>query len=171
MTVWKANADEKRAIRAAAAMGEGMKPGAIHIEVGERVSLDGDFRTGFNILALGTGENPNDPFDGTDLHQPLPWSYLDDGIELTADGKALVDFYVYEKLVGDHGDLLTNVQAHVVTVDNKPRLRKITGTGIPPISGEALWAFMHQPKHRAFGTRAYNLIEDWSKARAAMWSR
>lgn len=162
MPIWKANADEKRAIRAVAAAGENRSPQSILIEVGERVALNVPDGTDWkdmistNLLTFG----PDDGLDRSNLHQPIGWSELDRGIELV-DGKALVDFYVYEKLVGDQGDLLTNVQAHVETIEGKPRLKMVTGTGILPVSGETLWAFMHPPKRRQFGTRAFNLVQDW----------
>lgn len=157
MSRWFANADEKRAIRAVAAMGEGRKPGAIIIEVGERVALDGSGVISTNLLTFGPDE---DGIDRSDLHQPVEWAELDRGVELV-DGKAIVDFYVYEKMIGDLGELLTNVQAHVVTIEGKPRLEKITGTGIKPVSGETLWAFMRQPKQRLFGTRAAQFVAAW----------
>lgn len=156
MSIWKPNAEEKRAIRAVAAAGENVKPGAITIEVGERIALDGSGTTSTNLLTFG----PDDGLDRSDLSQPLPWTELDRGIELV-DGKAIVDFYVYEKRIGDVGDLMTNVQAHVETIEGEPRLKVVTGTGILPVSGETLWAFMHTPKRRAFGTRAFNLVQDW----------
>ena len=158
MTIWKANADEKRAIRAVAAMSVGKNPGAIVIEIGERCVLDGSGTTSTNLLAFG---DYTDALDRSDLHQPLPWTELDSGIELV-DGKAIVDFNVREKIViGDCGEHLTNVQAHVEISGVKPRLMKITGTGITPITGEALWACMVRPRHRAVGSRRYNLVNDW----------
>lgn len=163
MPDWKANADEKRAIRAVAAMGEGKKPGAISIEIGERIALDGSGLISCNLLTFGDADTA---LDKSDLHSPSPWSDLDYGVELI-DGKAIVDFYVYEKRVGDLGELLSNVQAHVETIQGKPRLKKITGTGIKTVSGETLWAFMHPPVRRQFGTRANLLVGDWCKANSA----
>jgi hypothetical protein len=163
MYPWKANAEERRAIRAVAATGEKRKPGSITIEIGLRYPLTGDGTVSENILLV----DPTGDIDNTDLHDTRPFSDLDGGVPLSSDGKAIVDFYVYEKAFNDHGYLLTNVQAYVEMIEGKPRLKKITGTGIKDVSGETLWAFMHMPKQRGFGTRAYYLIEDWVKANHA----
>lgn len=163
MSRWKPTADEKRAIRAFAAASEGRPPRALHIEIGERIGEGGNFDTSFNILILTRGDTTRDAFGTTDLNQPLPWSFLDDGIELTEDGKALVDFYVYEKLFDDHGDLLTNVQAHVETVEGNPRLVKISGTGALDATGDVLHAFHVPPKNRQPGTEAHEDYQRWVK--------
>lgn len=162
MTIWKPTADDKRTIRAVAAASERCKPGALQIEVAERASITpGSNAVSTNLLLVGG--TPEDLFAGSDLHQPLPWNELDCGIELTEDGRAVVDFYVYEKVFGDHGELLTNVQAHVKVIEGKPMLWKITGTGIAPVTGSALWAFGIPEKARRHGTVAFNYIDDWRK--------
>lgn len=138
---WKPTADEKRAVRAYAAKAEGLKPGQIAIQLGERYSLTSGKRSE-NILLISDDPKWND----TDLHDNgHAWAdHCKWGIELTEDGRALVDLYIYEKLFDDHGDLMSNVQCHVETVDGKPRLVKLTGTLTPPVEGEALTRLMEK---------------------------
>lgn len=174
MKLWFATPDEKRAIRAVAAASENLKPQAIAIEIGERYALtrapDVDWKDTISINLL-TFPGEMEGKDNSDLHQTVPWSDLDYGVPLTIEGRAVVDFYVYEKRVGDTGDLLTNVQAHVETVDGKPRLVKITGTGMPAVSGDTLWAFMKQPKNRMLGSVAHRHVSDWKAKYKELWTR
>lgn len=133
MSSWKPTLEEKRAIRVFAAKSEGLSISAIVVAVGERYSLhppDGGSQqvdTSTNILSFGL----TDGQERSDLNQTLPWTTLNRGIELV-DGEAVVDFYVYERGFGTLGDLRTNVQAHVTSVDGTPRLWKLTGTGVAP---------------------------------------
>lgn len=122
---WKPTAAEKRAIRAYAAKHERRKPGGIVLEIGER--SDGVTHSS-NLLTFGPDMDAG--FEASDLSQPLPWSSLDLGVE-TINGRAVVDFYVYEKRIGEPGELLSNVQAHVELIQYAPRLVSITGTGSP----------------------------------------
>lgn len=119
---WKPTAAEKKAIRGFAARSERRKPMQLHIEIGGR--WNGEIEN-TNVLLVDSTEH----WEKSDLNQTWPWSDLSYGIDLTPNGLALVDFYVYEKEFGDHGELLTNVQAHVALHDGKPVLWKITGTG------------------------------------------
>ena len=125
---WKPTAADKKTIREFAARSEKRKPLQLHIEIGERYSLTRE--SGYadtNVLLV---DNTPD-WEESDLSQTWPWAELKWGIRLTKEGRAVVDFYVYEKEFGDHGDLMTNVQAHVALKDGKPVLWKMTGTGVP----------------------------------------
>ncbi|WNL50812.1 hypothetical protein RPALISO_225 [Ruegeria phage RpAliso] len=133
---WKPTPEEKRAIRAYPAKYERRKPRALIIEIGERANGD---TISTNVLAFGKDWSTG--VEASDLHQPTSWSDLDRGIAMI-DDKAIVDFYVYERVFEGHGDLLTNVQAHVELVDGTPRLVALTGTGMPKVAGEELAAFM-----------------------------
>jgi hypothetical protein len=129
--IWKPTADEKKAIRGYAAKAEKCKPAQLHIEIGERYSLydgyhDRDGPTVMSTNAMLVDSTPD--WEESDLSQTWPWSDLKHGIELTLDGRAVVDFYVYKKARNYHRELLTNVQAHVALLDGKPVLWKITGT-------------------------------------------
>ena len=156
--IWKAKADEKRAIRSFAARGERRRPQSIKIEVGER-EPDSGGAPSTNVLLVGGVDN-------SDLHQPLPWSELDRGIDLDSAGMAIVDFYVYERAFDDHGDLLTNVQAHVKTINGKPMIVRLSGTGVPDATGEALWAFHLPPAaQKDTGTTAYYALNEWDTYR------
>ena len=126
MNIWKPKASDLKSIRAYAAKSEWLKPNALIIEAAFRENTDTG-QTDLNVLALGG-------FEQTDLSDFLPWSsFRGYPVKLTDDGKAEVDFYV-KKRPGpweSEGELLTNVQAHVETIDGKPRLVRITGTGTP----------------------------------------
>ena len=125
---WKPTAIEKKAISGFAARSEKRKPTRLHIRIGERYSLkDGAANAATNVLLIDSTPD----WEESDLSQTWPWSDLNHGVDLTGDGRAQVDFYVYERGFDDYGDLLTNVQAHVALRDGKPVLWKITGTGVP----------------------------------------
>lgn len=161
MKVWKPTIHEKRAIRTVAATSENRLGSTVHIEIGERYPLTRAGDPSINVLLVGGVED-------SDLNQPVSWTELDRGVPLDSNGAAVVDFYVYEKLVGDHGDLLTNVQAHVETVDGKPRLVKITGTGMPAVAGDTLNAFCMHPKVRALSAGAAAILS-WKQKHRALW--
>ena len=169
--LWFPTPAEKRAIRTVAAMSENRKGSTVHIEIGERYALTRADNVpwqdtiSINLLSF-PGEKEG--LDNSDLHQTVGWSELSHGVPLTSDGRAVVDFYVYEKLVGDHGDLLTNVQAHVETVNGKPKLVKITGTGMPAVAGDTLNAFCMHPKQRALSVGAAAVCM-WRQQHRAMW--
>jgi hypothetical protein len=121
---WKISAADRKVIRSYAAKAARRRPGQIIIEVGERFCLDeGPWVCSFNILMIDKTED----WDDSDLNQTWRFSEVKE-IELTPDGKALVDFYIYEREFDDHGDLNTNVQAHVKLIDGKPRIWKMTDT-------------------------------------------
>jgi hypothetical protein len=124
---WTPDTMDRRLIRGYAARAEKLRPHQIVIEVGERVNY-ATCTTSFNTLLL-----TDDPdFDDTDLHDTRRFTEVKT-IPLTADGRAQVDFYIYEREGDDQGDLLTNVQAHVASdpVTGKPVLWKLTGTLTP----------------------------------------
>lgn len=80
----------------------------VHIEPGERYNLD-DRKRGLSINLRIVSDDPN--WNDTDLNQTLPWTYFSKGFDLSEKGEAEIDFYLYEKLFGDHGDLCCNLQA------------------------------------------------------------
>ncbi len=80
----------------------------VHIEPGERFNLEDPSKPKSINLKLVT-DHPT--WDDTDLNQTVPWSWFSNGFELSEKGEAEIDFYLYEKLFGDHGDLCCNLQA------------------------------------------------------------
>jgi hypothetical protein len=126
--IWKPTDLEKKRIKGFAAQSEKRKPTRLHMRIGERYSLTrGINANSTNVMLI----DDTIDWEDSDLFQTCPWSDLKNGIELTKEGRAQVDFYVYERTYDDYGDLLTNVQAHVALRDGKPVLWKITGTGVP----------------------------------------
>lgn len=129
---WHPSPADLRAIRTYCAETEGRKPGSIVIEAGirenlERKDLDGIYSV--NIARLT--DDPN--WEDTDLVQTLPWKHFKaEGVELTKDGRAEVDFYIYEKTFGDfHGGLLGNAQVYVQTKDGEPQIVGFSATMRP----------------------------------------
>ena len=142
--LWKPTTTEKKNIRAYAAKFEKLRPAQIIIEAGERVSLVTG-NTSFNVLLID--QTPD--WDESDLHDTHGWTdTLTRGIPLTEDGRAVTDYYVYEKVWNDHGDLLTNVQTHVAMLNGKPTLWKLTGTMMPVVivNEELAAQFATEPK-------------------------
>lgn len=139
MSVWRITPEDRRAIRAYAAQVEKRRPGQITIEAATRVStiFEGS-KTSMNIYRVDQTAD----WSESDLHDK--WAFSDvKTVALTDDGRALVDLYVYEKVPGDVGELLTNVQAYVETVDGKPKLVKLSATGARSVG---------IPQIRALGT-------------------
>lgn len=64
----------------------------IKIEVGERFALDDCRRASINILEI----DDTDRWEKSDLNETRDWSVLRKGIP-SQDGRAVVDFYVYER--------------------------------------------------------------------------
>lgn len=105
----KPTAWEKNIIRDCAKKSAGCK--GVKLEPGERVRLGsqrgepGD-RYSLNLALLAD----DDHLDNTDLFTTRPWRDFVDGFPLTGDGRAVIDFYVYETAYP--GDLMTNVMAY-----------------------------------------------------------
>lgn len=83
------------------------------IFVGSRYKPNGKkFDINMNIAMIS--DDPD--FSDTDLFDnTIKFSELrKDGLETTADGRAIYDFWIYEQQVGakDHGDLVCNTQAY-----------------------------------------------------------
>lgn len=76
------------------------------IEIGERHNVEQDRGTSINILAV-----TDDPdWDDTDLYTTRDWAEIRKAIPVTEDGRAILDFYIYEF---DGGDLVCNAQAEI----------------------------------------------------------
>jgi hypothetical protein len=106
--VWKPSTKECQQIREAARKEVGLK--RVTVEVGERV----------NIKVQGVENNINiarvtrladlDDWSDTDLWSPVEWSEFTKGVELSDDGRAIIDFYVREPNTKDDiGELLSNI--------------------------------------------------------------
>lgn len=130
---WKPSAPQLKAIRAYCARIHKEKPRGIVIEVGNRYNTDDENSINcMNILRVSK-ENAWDPYcgwDDTDLADTVYWSsFKSDGVPLDSKGRALLDFYIYKKSIGDfHGELLGNAQAYADTVDGKPTIVRFSGT-------------------------------------------
>jgi hypothetical protein len=136
-THWKISTNDRRAIRAYAAQVEGLKPGQIELDVGERYNLDSG-KSSINVYRVDTTPD----WEESDLRDL--WNFYErvGSVPLDTEGRACVDFYVYKK--DRDRELLTNVQAYVETVDGKPKLVKLSSTAARSIG---------IPQIRALGTR------------------
>lgn len=83
------------------------------IEIGERYNSDGYFpnETSINIWAISNDYTGD--WDDTDLNTTLDFDELKKPLVMTEDGRAIVDFYIYEwdNSFKEWGDLVTNAQA------------------------------------------------------------
>lgn len=122
-TKWTISAADRRAIRAYAARAERLQPRQIDLDIGQRYSLSGGASDhDFNIYLVD--QTPD--WEESDLHDL--WKFADiKSITLDPQGRALIDIYVYKN--DADRELLTNVQAYIETVDGKPVMVKLTGTG------------------------------------------
>ncbi|UVD36636.1 hypothetical protein RCXUPER_218 [Rhodobacter phage RcXuper] len=127
-TKWTISATDRRAIRAYAARAERLQPRQIDLDLGYRYSISDvkknphDVRISSNVYLVD--ETPD--WEESDLHDLRKFSEAK-AIPLTRDGRALVDIYVYKN--DADRELLTNVQAYIETVDGKPVMVKLAGTG------------------------------------------
>jgi hypothetical protein len=89
VNVWKPTAEECTQIRAFAKREvSGMK----RLEGGSRHNMhDSSVPTSLNIALVAKKEN----WEDTDLSDFVPWATFRKGVELTEDGRAIIDFYVY----------------------------------------------------------------------------
>lgn len=121
-TKWTISAADRRAIRAYAARAERLQPRQIDLDMGERYNLADPSRSSCNVYRVDETAD----WEESDLRDF--WKFSDvKTIPLTRDGRALVDIYVYKN--DRDRELLTNVQAYVETVDGKPVMVKLAGTG------------------------------------------
>lgn len=120
---WTISAADRRAIRAYAARAERLQPRQIDLDIGQRSNLSGGASDhDFNIYLVD--QTPD--WEESDLRDL--WKFADiKSITLDPQGRALIDIYVYKN--DADRELLTNVQAYIETVDGKPVMVKLAGTG------------------------------------------
>lgn len=113
--------EEIALIRRLAEKSAGCSP--VKIEPGIRCSLSG--REGKNMNIALISDDPD--FNDTDLFDKRDWKAFTKGFELTADGRGIVDFYVYNRNRGavDEGSLETNVTCWF----DRDGLVRVTATG------------------------------------------
>lgn len=117
--IWKPTPAQCAAIRHAACL-EGRAKRVV-IEPGIRC---GNERTSMNILEL-----TSDPVDweGTDLFDYGKWEGFKAGVPLTEDGRAIVDFYVFEMRTQHRRD--TELLGNVTVTYEGGRITRIHGYG------------------------------------------
>lgn len=111
------------AIKAAAAREAGIKVGAVLLEPGWRCGPRGE---SVNVALVSDDPEWND----TDLADYGSWSEFRKGIDLTADGRGIVDFYIGRRFDIDH-----ELQGNVTCYIKGGKLAEIRGydTGHPVI--------------------------------------
>lgn len=117
MKLYKPTPAEKAIIRDCAQRSAGYK--GVEINPSTKISLN-DGRIHMNIAMIS--DDPD--FGDTDLFDnAYRWSDFVKGVEMTSDGKAIVDFYVYNR--GYWAELKTNVTAYI----EGGQLVRVEGTG------------------------------------------
>jgi hypothetical protein len=109
----KLNRADLKTIRETArrlARAEGCRTRYVHIEIGERYNLERGHLESSSINILKVDSTPC--WDDSDLFETRPFSWITDKPVELADGRAVLDFYIYERYgANDHGDLVCNMQA------------------------------------------------------------
>lgn len=105
--VWKPSTKECLQIREAGRKEVGRK--RVTLEPGQRVNIKNqDIETHINIARVT--RMTGDEWSDTDLWSPVDWSEFAKGVELSDDGRAIIDFYVREPNTRhDIGELLSNI--------------------------------------------------------------
>lgn len=126
MAKWKPTAAEVKAIKAAAAREGSMGVSAVILEPGYRRNLKEDRPYTLNIALVS-----DDPtWDDTDLDSYGEWKDFRSGVELTEDGRAIVDFYIRRRLPPRHPDYGCDYLEGNVTVEYAGgRVTRIYGYG------------------------------------------
>ena len=121
--VWKPSTKECLQIRAAGRADVGRS--RVTLEPGERVNIKHQgIEKSINIARVTRLDASLDDWSDTDLWSPVEWSEFTKGVELSDDGRAIIDFYVREPNTRhDIGELLSNIVVHFA--DGK--IQKIEG--------------------------------------------
>ncbi len=132
---WKPNTEQLRAIREYCVLIHSVPSTKVTLEVGTRFNMAGlNDITCENILRVTEKDiwNKGEYWSDTDLHDRISWSdFKVDGVPLDKRGRALLDFYIYERgFGGDHRDLMGNAHVYVDTVEGKPKIVGMIGTGL-----------------------------------------
>ena len=115
MTLYKPTAEEKRIIRDCARRSADCRN--VEINPSTKINERGD--THMNVAMIS--DDPD--FGDTDLDDnAFTWRDFTKGVEMTADARAIVDFYVYSR--GRDAELKTNVTVYV----ERGRLVRVDGT-------------------------------------------
>jgi hypothetical protein len=113
---YRPTSEDKRIIRDCAQRSAGHK--RVSMRIGERHNTDTDRPRNTNIAMVSDHPDWND----TDLWEHHDYREFTKGVELTADGRGIFDFYVYS--LGYHGELETNVVAYF----ENSKLVRVEGT-------------------------------------------
>jgi len=112
---------EKDIIKACAQLEAGMK--GVTLEVGERYRLGGGIPSDpctINIALL----TDDDDLNGTDLNQSIPWKWFTMGFPFAEGGRAICDFYIYNK---SRDELEIELQSNVTAFWRDGKMIRVNG--------------------------------------------
>lgn len=125
MAIWIPTMEEVALIRAMAIKESGIGATSIVLEPGCRVNIHEPITIESNInILLVTKRTEEGSWDDTDLDYPDELRAFKQGVTLTEDGRAVIDFYIQHKAHGLFGN--------IVVYYGEGKIKKICGYGSEP---------------------------------------
>lgn len=123
--IWKPTKEEADLIRSVA---KAKVSGLRKMEAGVRLNTeDGSVPISINIARVT--KQTDDAWEDTDLFDFMPWPEFRKGVELTEDGRAIVDFYLYNQY-----ELDTNIVVYY-EAGRIQKILSVTGHNIMTVAG------------------------------------
>lgn len=116
---WRPTPAEVKLIKQAAAREARIAFGSVILEPGYRYNTDDSTRPVSLNIAL-VSDNPD--WEDTDLSDYGPWADFRGGVDLTADGRAIVDFYIRKR-----NDSWAELHGNISVTYAEGRIQRIRG--------------------------------------------
>lgn len=130
MKVWKPTAIERKALIEAAAIAARAPSRAISLNPGNRHNPEDDSKPiSSNQLLVSNFHTPEKCCEDTDLFDTYDWDWFCKGVELTLDGRAVVDFYIRPNGRASRELQEDGLLDNIVVVYGQGRIQHIYQTG------------------------------------------